>query len=127
MTNLSFSLNPSGSYEHFNANGFIFTAIPVQDFYSSIAAMIKAKLEDSKSLKSNIANPEELLTREQAAKEFQISVSTVDNYRREGLITPIRIRRVVRFRRGDLLLLFTGVKVVGKMNDNKEGLNNLSE
>ena len=127
MTNLSFSLNPSGSFDDLNANGFIFTAIPVQDFYSSIEAMIKAKLEGSQSAQNNITNPEELLTREQAAKEFQISVATVDNYRREGLITPIRIRRVVRFRRGDLLLLFTGVKVVGKKNDNKEGLNNLSE
>lgn len=42
------------------------------------------------------------LTKEQAASMFGISVSTVDNYKRNGLIPYTKIGRAVRFTLFDL-------------------------
>lgn len=52
-------------------------------------------------------DPEELLTRKASAQEFGVCESTIDNYKRLGLITPCRIRGTVRYRRGDLQAAFS--------------------
>jgi hypothetical protein len=52
-------------------------------------------------------DPEETLTRDEAAKEFKVSKSSIDNYRKLGFITPCGIRGSVRYKRGDLQKAFS--------------------
>ncbi|MEZ4942592.1 MAG: hypothetical protein R3D58_17085 [Saprospiraceae bacterium] len=52
-------------------------------------------------------DPDELLTRKASAKEFGVCESTIDNYKRLGLITPCRIRGTVRYKRSELQAAFS--------------------
>lgn len=57
---------------------------------------------------SNALDENELLTREEAAETFKVSIATIDNYRRQGLIVPCRIGGIVRFKRSELQAAFSG-------------------
>lgn len=91
------------------------TQIPI--FYSTLteSALIsliedvigKVMAQHSQSQSSTL-NPDDLLTREEAADTFKVSVATIDNYRRDGLIVPCRLGGSVRFKRGDLQAAFSG-------------------
>ncbi len=105
-----FVINPN---ELNNSNN---TGIPV--FYSSMTKAdlveifvktIKEAFEAKQGLEiAPVLNPDELLTRKEAAKEFKVSISALDNYRRDGMIVPSRLKGTVRFRRGDLQAAFSG-------------------
>ena len=43
--------------------------------------------------------PDDLLTREEVAKAFRVTVPTIDKYRNQGLMTFVRIGGMVRIRR----------------------------
>ncbi|MEL7246917.1 MAG: helix-turn-helix domain-containing protein [Bacteroidota bacterium] len=46
--------------------------------------------------------PDRLLNKKEAADYYGVSVSTIDNYRRDGFLIPIRFGKAVRFRLSDL-------------------------
>jgi hypothetical protein len=79
------------------------------DLTEIIAMAVKEALEVKQGLEmAPTLNPNELLTRKEAAKEFKVSISALDNYRRDGMIVPSRLKGTVRFRRGDLQAAFSG-------------------
>jgi hypothetical protein len=90
-----------------------FSAYPITDLAEMIIHGIIEELLPHLPNMSNALNPDELLTRKQAALEFGISVASLDNYVRDGLIVPCRPpsgtrpTRIVRFRRGDLQAFFS--------------------
>lgn len=92
------------------------TGIPVfysfmtkADLYDMLATVIKEVIEANEANRSfPMLNPDELLTREEAAKEFKVSVATIDNYRREGRLVPCRLKGTVRYKRSDLQAAFSG-------------------
>ena len=47
----------------------------------------------------------ELLTKQEAAKLLKVSVSTIENYGRSGMLEKHYIGRSVRFKRRDVLLI----------------------
>jgi len=46
--------------------------------------------------------PDRLLNKKEAANLLGVSVSTIDNMRRDGFLTPYRFGKAVRFRMSDL-------------------------
>ena len=48
---------------------------------------------------------DELLTKQEAAKLLKVSVSTIENYGRSGMLEKHYIGRSVRFKRRDVLLI----------------------
>lgn len=94
------------------SNGFENSQI--MELLHPIMALFKQMIDESvreavadlvKSANSG-SDSEELLTRIEAAKEFKVSIATIDNYRTQGFITPCRIRGSVRYKRGDLQKAF---------------------
>lgn len=51
---------------------------------------------------------ESLLDKKQAAKMLNVSLATIDNYRRNGMIPSYRIGSAVRFKKSELLRSITG-------------------
>lgn len=99
-----------------NINNISSTQIPV--FFSVYTdEELDAKFEKAvekilsqylSNMSSTTLDPAECLTRKEAAKEFKVSVATIDNYRRDGLIVSCRIRGSVRYKRSDLQAAFSG-------------------
>ena len=85
-----------------------FSAYSEAIFISLIEDTIKKVMTQFNQNESTTYNPDELLTREEAAKEFKVSVATIDNYKRGGYIIPRRIGGSVRYKRGDLQTAFSG-------------------
>ena len=48
-------------------------------------------------------DPERLISKKEAARLLSCSQSTIDNYRRAGVLEAIKLGKAVRFRRGDVL------------------------
>lgn len=113
ITNINYFMNTKNFYNQDNTNN---TSIPVfysfmtkADLTEIIAMAVKEALEVKQGLEmAPTLNPNELLTREEAAKEFKVSIATIDNYRREGMIVPSRLKGTVRFKRADLQAAFSG-------------------
>ncbi|PTM11094.1 MAG: hypothetical protein DA408_14475 [Bacteroidetes bacterium] len=72
--------------------------------------LLAAKLDKIENLLTWIAErpeqeeteQERLLDKKQAAKVLGVSVSTIDNMRRDGFLTPYRFGKAVRFKLSDL-------------------------
>lgn len=56
-------------------------------------------------VKQDEPDPEQLLTKKEAAKLLKCSTSTIDNYRRAGVLVFTKLGRSVKFRREDILAL----------------------
>ncbi len=63
---------------------------------------IKREIEGLKNIFLQPQSNDELLTRKEAAQFFKVSISTIDNWRREGKIISSGIGSKVRFRRSEL-------------------------
>ena len=85
-----------------------FTALTTTELARLIEEVILRLQPEKYDFQSQSLDPNELLTREEAANEFKVSVATIDNYRRQGLIVPCRIGGTVRFKRSDLTAAFSG-------------------
>lgn len=48
-------------------------------------------------------DPDRLITKKEAARLLGCSQSTIDNYRRAGVLEAVKLGKAVRFRRGDVL------------------------
>jgi len=47
--------------------------------------------------------PDRLINKKEAARLLGCSQSTIDNYRRAGVLEAVKLGKAVRFRRGDVL------------------------
>lgn len=78
--------------------------IPKQEL-EAMLARFAADLRADMAAQIRQAQPRtlpDLLTRKEAANELRVSVKTVDNYARAGLLTKVATAAGVRFRRGDV-------------------------
>ena len=50
-------------------------------------------------------NPDRLITKKEAAELLSCSQSTIDNYRRGGILEAVKLGKSVRFRLGDVLAI----------------------
>ena len=85
-----------------------YSTLTITQFTSLIEDVMLRLQPEKYNFPVKSSDPEELLTREEAAKECKVSVATIDNDRRDGLIVPCRIAGTVRFKRGDLQKAFSG-------------------
>ena len=65
--------------------------------HKTIPDLIKEKPSDTNS------QPERLINKKEAAKLLGVSLSTIDNYRRKGILIPKKISGVVRFKYSEVL------------------------
>ena len=92
------------------------TNTPIPVFYTTLTEpalieliedVVRRVMSETSTNVTTSRDPEELLTRVEAAKEFKVSVPTIDNYKRDGLLIPCRIRGTVRYKRSDLQKAFS--------------------
>jgi excisionase family DNA binding protein len=89
----------------------IFSQVPIADLQGYIAQTIQREL--SVILKADPApDPDELVTRKQAAQYLGLSLPTLHEYTMRGLVTAYRLGSRVRYRKGDLLNCLLKVQTV---------------
>lgn len=84
------------------------SSVPTEDVITTCArvgellGMLLALQLDSRPVLQN--QPDELLTRKQAALRMKVSVSTFDGWRKQGVVKPVSGlgERTVRYRASDL-------------------------
>lgn len=74
--------------------------IPRAELVRDIAQAVRAEIA---ALPSTPPEPEELLTREQAAQLLRITLPTLRSYTRQGLVNGYRIASRVRYKRSEVL------------------------
>ncbi len=74
---------------------------------SIITDAVRQALSEMPQPKTTAYDENEMLTRKAAAEWCKISQSTIDNYRRAGLIAAHRLGKSVRYKRGDLMKAFS--------------------
>ena len=85
-----------------------FTALTATELTRLIEEVILRLQPEKYEIQNQSLDPNELLTRIEAAKEFKVCIATIDNYRRRGFIVSCRIAGIVRFKRSDLQAAFSG-------------------
>lgn len=78
----------------------LLSPIPCADLVRDIAQAVRAEIAAQPSAP---AEPEELLTREQAAQLLRITLPTLRSYTRQGLLNGYRIGARVRYKRSEVL------------------------
>ncbi len=90
---------------------FILTQVPIADLQGYIAQTIQREL--SIILKADPApDPDELVTRKQAAQYLGLSLPTLHDYTLRGIIPAYRLESRVRYKKGDLLNCLLKVQTV---------------
>lgn len=90
---------------------FILSQVPIADLQGYIAQTIQREL--SVYLKAEPApDPDELVTRKQAAQYLGLSLPTLHDYTVRGVVTAYRVGSRVRYRKGDLLNCLLKVQTV---------------
>lgn len=79
----------------------LFTQVPIADLQGYIAQTIKEQLDAIRKDEPAL-DPDELLTRKQAARYLGLSLPTLHDYTQRGIVTAYRIGTRVRYRRGEL-------------------------
>jgi excisionase family DNA binding protein len=69
----------------------------------SVSAAIKEHLPKDESKAGG--NPDEFVTKKEAAELLKCSTSTIDNYRRAGKLTRYHLGKSVKFKKEDVLAL----------------------
>ena len=88
---------------------------------SIITDAVRQALLEMPQPKTTIYDENELLTRKAAAAWCQISLATLDNYRRLGLIAPQRLGSTIRYKRGDLMKAFSNSHANPRKNRRNRG------
>ncbi len=86
----------------------VLISIPETTIRNIVEEAVRRVISEQMPQPANALDPNELLTRKASAQEFGVCPSTLDNYRRQGLITPCRIRGTVRYKRSELIAAFSG-------------------
>jgi hypothetical protein len=89
-------------------NNYLISLSELDDYLAKkIPLIIQKYLDDFEANRSSTLNQDDLLTRHEAATEFKVSIATIDNYRRDGQLTPYRAgEKMVRYKRSELNKLF---------------------
>ena len=69
----------------------------------SVNACLKAHTPQPQPAPTPPDDPERLISKKEAARLLSCSQSTIDNYRRAGVLQAVKLGKAVRFRRGDVL------------------------
>lgn len=78
----------------------ILTPVPVNELAGEIARAVRSELDANASPQPQ---PEELLTRQQAAELVGVTLPTLRAYTRQGHLTAYRIGTRVRYKRNELV------------------------
>lgn len=90
---------------------FILSQVPIADLQGYIAQTIQREL--SVILKADPApDPDELVTRKQAAIILGLSLPTLHDYTVRGIVPAYRLGSRVRYKKGDLLNCLLKVQTV---------------
>lgn len=79
-----------------------FTQVPIADLQGYIAQTIQRELSAILRADNPAPDPEELVTRKEAARYLGLSLPTLHDYTQRGIVTAYRIGSRVRYRRGEL-------------------------
>ena len=77
------------------------------DYHKKNAATLEDIVQRLSAIENLKNSDSELITKGIAAKMLGVSVSSIDNYRREGLIRSYRIGNNIRFKKSELLQAFS--------------------
>ena len=80
----------------------LFTQVPIADLQGYIAQTIKEQFDAIRKAET-VPDPDELLTRKEAARYLGLSLPTLHEYTQRGIVTAYRLGSRVRYRRGELL------------------------
>ena len=70
---------------------------------SQIDGLIENRLKSFTLKPSTPSDAEEFLTREEVAKLFKISLVTLGEWNKKGVLNPLRVGRFVRFRKSEIM------------------------
>mgnify|MGYP001544928196 CR=1 FL=1 len=79
----------------------ILTAVPLPDLVGAIARAVCSEMDTRPQAAT--PPPEELLTREEAAQVLGITLPTLRDYTKRGLVAGYRIGTRVRYKRSEVL------------------------
>jgi len=82
----------------------VFTQLSIQEVRQLLQQELENYFSDNPIKIEKIEpEPDRYITKKEAAKLWGCSVSTIDNYRRAGILKRYRIGSAVRFKRSELL------------------------
>ena len=92
----------------------ILTQFSVEQFQSEIANAVRLGLEQSQTTQKNTTTNEqtELLTRNEVCNLLHITLPTLHNWTKEGLITGYRIGTRIRYKRAEVLATLNKVQQI---------------
>ena len=92
----------------------ILTQFSVEQFQSEIANAVRLGLEQSQTTQKNTTTTEqtELLTRNEVCNLLHITLPTLHNWTKEGLITGYRIGTRIRYKRAEVLATLNKVQQI---------------
>ena len=90
----------------------LLTSVPIADLEGIVARAIQDQLSDFLKAATTAPDPDELITRKQAAKYLGISLPTLHGYTVRGIIPAHRIGSGVRYKKGELLNCLLKVQTV---------------
>lgn len=79
--------------------------IPVGAEYNVLIELLETVLEENMAIRDELANlncPHPLMTKQDVADYFQVSIRTVENMVRDGELKPVMIKSLVRFKRKEV-------------------------
>lgn len=86
-----------------------------------VADVVKTQLAEQQPPPLVNIDPDQLMTKKEAAELLNISQSTIDNYRKSGVLEAIKIGKAVRFRRKELQAILNHRNKGREQNDNRRG------
>jgi excisionase family DNA binding protein len=86
-------------------NHIILSSIPLSELESTIAKTVEQIL-DKRQFNAPEQDREELITREETAHLLRVTLPTLHNWTKQGLIPHYKISSRVRYKRGEVMNLF---------------------
>jgi len=90
----------------------LFSQVSRADIQDWIAQTIQQELSAFRKPEPLAPDPDELVTRKQAAKYLGLSLATLHDYTVRGIVTAHRLGSRVRYRKGDLVNSLVQVRTV---------------
>lgn len=89
---------------------FILSSIPLTELESAIAKTVEQLLDKRQQL-TPVHEPEELITREETAKILRISLPTLHEWTKRGIVPHYKVATRVRYKRNEVMNLFQSGEV----------------
>jgi excisionase family DNA binding protein len=91
---------------------YILSPVPFADLEAIVGRAIQRELSDILKATTPAPDPDELVTRRQAAQYLGLSLPTLHDYTLRGIIPAYRLGSRVRYRKGELLNALLQVRTV---------------